>query len=83
MYEVSPGGDEWRWTTDLIEDGGTEDLDGVLNNGKVRIQIVLDPKFVEVVPASSAALMESPSLPFVEQIWAGSARFFSILVGGP
>jgi len=52
MYDA--GGDNWRWTVDVIQDGGSGDLDGT-TNGKVRIQVVLDPKLVEVVPAGGAA----------------------------
>jgi hypothetical protein len=49
MYEVSPGSDTWRWTTDLIQDGGADDLDGTVN-GKVQIQIVANPQFLEQTP---------------------------------
>jgi hypothetical protein len=49
MYEVSPGSDEWRWTTDLIQDGGAGDLDGTVN-GLVRIQVDANPQLVEQTP---------------------------------
>jgi hypothetical protein len=47
MYDA--GGDNWRWTVDLVQDGGAGDLDGIIN-GKIRIQVAADPQFVEQTP---------------------------------
>jgi len=47
MYDA--GDDNWRWIVDMIQDGGTGDLDGMVN-GNVRIQIEAAPKFVEQTP---------------------------------
>ncbi len=49
MYEVIPGSDNWRWTVDVIHDGGAGDLDGAVN-GKVMIQVEANPKIVEQTP---------------------------------